>query len=178
MPLPASPCLFAASASPVPRSPSSAWFSLLFPRLRRLQLRLRRLLRWPWARAHVGAIFRLLGLARTGAGCAHSARRGGGAGDPGFSRTAMLRGRRQWQPTPVPLPGKSHGRRSLVGCSSWGLEESDRLSDFTFTFHFQALEKGMATHSSVLAWRIPGTGEPGGLPSIRGRTESDTTEAT
>ena len=41
-----------------------------------------------------------------------------------------------------------------------------RLSDFTFTFHFHALEKEMATHSSVLAWRIPGTGEPGGLPSM------------
>ena len=41
-----------------------------------------------------------------------------------------------------------------------------RLSDFTFTFHFHALEKAMATLSSVLAWRIPGTGEPGGLPSM------------
>ena len=41
-----------------------------------------------------------------------------------------------------------------------------QLSDFTFTFHFQALKKEMATHSSVLAWRIPGTGEPGGLPSV------------
>ena len=43
-----------------------------------------------------------------------------------------------------------------------------RLSDFTFTFtfHFPALEKEMATHSSALAWRIPGTGEPGGLPSM------------
>ena len=41
-----------------------------------------------------------------------------------------------------------------------------RLSDFTFTFHFHALEKEMATHSSVLAWRIPGTGEPGGLPPM------------
>ena len=41
-----------------------------------------------------------------------------------------------------------------------------RLSDFTFTFHFHALEKEMATHSSVLAWRIPGMGEPGGLPSM------------
>ena len=40
-----------------------------------------------------------------------------------------------------------------------------RLSDLTFTSHFHALEKEMATHSSVLAWRIPGTGEPGGLPS-------------
>ena len=41
-----------------------------------------------------------------------------------------------------------------------------RLSDFTFTFHFHAWEKELATHSSVLAWRIPGTGEPGGLPSM------------
>ena len=40
------------------------------------------------------------------------------------------------------------------------------LSDFPFTFHFHALEKETATHSSVLAWRIPGTGEPGGLPSM------------
>ena len=40
------------------------------------------------------------------------------------------------------------------------------LSDFTLTFHFHALEKEMATHSSILAWRIPGTGEPGGLPSM------------
>ena len=46
-----------------------------------------------------------------------------------------------------------------------GVAESwTRLSDFTFTFHFHALEKEMATHSSVLAWRIPGMGEPGGLP--------------
>ena len=41
-----------------------------------------------------------------------------------------------------------------------------RLSDFPFTFHFHVLEKEMATHSSVLAWRIPGTGKPGGLPSM------------
>ena len=52
-----------------------------------------------------------------------------------------------------------------------------RLSDFTFTFHFHALEKEMATHSSVLAWRIPGTEEPCGLLSM-GRTELDTTEVT
>ena len=45
-------------------------------------------------------------------------------------------------------------------------EGSTRLSDFTFTFHFPTLEKEMATHSSVLAWRIPGTAEPGGLPSM------------
>ena len=122
----------------------------------------------------------------------------------------------QWHPTPVLLPGKSHGQRSLVGCSPWGRKESDTteplhfhfslscigegngnplqcsclenprdggswkaavhgvaegqtlLSHFTFTFHFHALDKEMATHSSVLAWKIPGTGH----------TESDTTELT
>ena len=48
-----------------------------------------------------------------------------------------------------------------------GVDKSrTQLSDFTFTFHFHALEKEMATHSSVLAWRIPGAGEPGGLPSM------------
>ena len=52
-----------------------------------------------------------------------------------------------------------------------------RLSDFTFTFHFHALEKEMATHSSVLAWRLPGTAEPGGLPSW-GHIELDITEMT
>ena len=51
-----------------------------------------------------------------------------------------------------------------------------RLSNFTFPFHFHALEE-MTTHSSVLAWRIPGMGELGGLPSV-GRTESDTTGVT
>ena len=55
-------------------------------------------------------------------------------------------------------------------------EGRTRPSNFTFTFHFHALEKAMETHSSVLAWRILGMGEPGGLPSW-GRTESDTTEA-
>ena len=52
-----------------------------------------------------------------------------------------------------------------------------QLSDFTFTFHFPALEKEMATHSSVLAWKITGTGEPGGLPST-GSHRVGTTEAT
>ena len=56
-------------------------------------------------------------------------------------------------------------------------ESRTRLSDFTFTFHFYALEKEMATHSSVLAWRIPGTGSLVGC-HLWGRTESDTTEAT
>ena len=71
---------------------------------------------------------------------------------------------RQWHPTPVLLPGKSHGRRSLVGCSPWVTKSWTRLSDFSF--HFHALEKEMATHSSVLAWRIPGMEEPGGPLSM------------
>ena len=51
------------------------------------------------------------------------------------------------------------------GAEVHGVAESrTHLSDFTFTFHFHALEKEVATHSSVLAWRITGTGEPGGLP--------------
>ena len=56
-------------------------------------------------------------------------------------------------------------------------EGRTRLSDFTFTFHFHALEKEMATHSSVLAWRIPGTGSLVGC-RLWGLTESDMTEAT
>ena len=60
--------------------------------------------------------------------------------------------RRKWQPTPVFLPGESQGRRSLVGCRLWGL--------------MHALEEEMATHSSILAWRISGMEEPGELPSM------------
>ena len=55
-----------------------------------------------------------------------------------------------------------------MGCSPWGREESNMTKQlhFQFSLHFYALEKEMATHSSVLAWRIPGTGEPGGLLSM------------
>ena len=55
-------------------------------------------------------------------------------------------------------PGRLHAVHGVA-------EGRTRLSNFTFTFHFPALEKEMATHSSVLAWRIPAVGEPGGLPS-------------
>ena len=78
-----------------------------------------------------------------------------------YNAAKQLR-RRQWHPTPVLLPGKSHGRRCLVGCNPWGCKELD----VTERLHFHALEKEMATHSSVLAWRIPGMGEPGGLLSM------------
>ena len=53
-----------------------------------------------------------------------------------------------------------------MDCRLWGLTELDTTERLHFHFHFHALEKEMATHSSVLAWRIPGTGEPGGLPSM------------
>ena len=61
------------------------------------------------------------------------------------------------------LPGKFHGWRSLMGCNHGVRKSWTRLSDFAFTFHFHALKKDMETHSSALAWRIPGTVEPGGL---------------
>ena len=84
-----------------------------------------------------------------------------------FTFTAICRlWRRQWYPTPVLLPGESHGRRSLVGCSHGVAKSRTRLSNFTFTFHLHASEKETATHSSVLAWRITGTGDPGELLSM------------
>ena len=77
------------------------------------------------------------------------------------------------------LSGEGHGNPLQYSClenptdgGAWkaavqgGAEGRAQLSDFTFTFHFPALEKAMATHSSVLACRIPRTGEPGGLPSM------------
>ena len=79
--------------------------------------------------------------------------------------TTQLRVTRRIEP--VASPAAVHGVA----------KSQTRLSDFTFTFHFRALEEEMATHSSVLAWRIPGMGKPDGLPSM-GSTESDTTEAT
>ena len=65
---------------------------------------------------------------------------------PFFNISSDTFWRRQWQPTPVLLPGKPHGWRSLVGCSPWGHDTTEQLH-----FHFDALEKEMATHSSVLA---------------------------
>ena len=64
-----------------------------------------------------------------------------------------------------------------MGCSPWGREESDTLSDFTFTFHFHALEKEMATHSMFLPGESQGWGSLVGC-RLWGCTESDTTEAT
>ena len=69
-------------------------------------------------------------------------------------------------PHSVLLPRKSHGWRSLVGCSPWGCEESDTTERLHFHFSLSCIGEEMATHSSVLVWRIPGTVEPGGLPSV------------
>ena len=99
----------------------------------------------------------------------------------GFSRQEHWRG----VLSPSPQGGGGRGREKAVAPHSstlaWKIpwmeepgrlqsigvtEGRTRLSDFTFTFHFHALEKEMAPHSSVLAWRIPGMGEPGGLPSM------------
>ena len=73
--------------------------------------------------------------------------------------------RRQRHPTPV-VGWKIPWTEEPGGLQSMGSLSRIRLSNFTFTFHFHALEKEMATHSSVVAWRIPGTCEPGGLPSM------------
>ena len=81
-----------------------------------------------------------------------------------LSLFTFMHWRRKWQPTPVFLPGESQGWESLVGCRLWGRTESDMTE--RLHFHFHVSEKEMATHCSIFAWRIPGMGEPGGLPSM------------
>ena len=86
--------------------------------------------------------------------------------------------RRKWQPTPVLLPGKSHGRKSVVGYSSWGRKELDTTEQLHY-YDFRAVlgivnsgglvtksEKAMAPHSSTLAWKILWMEEPGRLQSM------------
>ena len=90
-------------------------------------------------------------------------------------------GRRKWQPTPLLLPGGSPGQRSLVGYTPWSRRVRHNWVTDTHTHthscsgshslsqvlsHFRGTVGEMATHSSVLVWRIPGTREPGGLPSM------------
>ena len=87
-----------------------------------------------------------------------------------------------WNEMQLPFWGEGNGTPLQYSClenpmdgGAWkaavhGVAEGrTRLNNFTSTFHFHALEKEMATHSSVLDWRIPGTGEPGGLPSVGSR---------
>ena len=77
----------------------------------------------------------------------------------------MIR-RRQWHSTPVPFLDNPMDRGAWWATVHGVAMSQTRLSNFTFTFHFHALEKEMATHSSILAWRSPGTGEPSGLLSM------------
>ena len=88
----------------------------------------------------------------------------------GFSQTSREVRHRGGEGNGTPLPC-SCLESPMDGGAWWSavhgvMKSRTRLSNFPFTFHFHALEKEMETHSSVLAWRIPGTGEPGGLPSV------------
>ena len=74
--------------------------------------------------------------------------------------------RRQWHPTPVLLHGKSHGRRSLVGCSPWGCEESDTTERHHFHFSFSCIGEGNGNPLQCSCLESPRDGEPGGLPSM------------
>ena len=88
-------------------------------------------------------------------------------GRPGFDPwMGKILWRRKWQLTPGPLPGKFHGWRSLVGYGPWGPKELDRTERLHFHFSLSCVGEKMATHSSVLAWRIPWTEEPDGLWSM------------
>ena len=69
-------------------------------------------------------------------------------------------------PTPGLLPGKSHARRSLVGCSPWGREESDTTERLHFHFSLSCTGEGSGGPLQCSSLRIPGTAEPGGLPSV------------
>ena len=84
----------------------------------------------------------------------------------GFSRQEYWSGVPLPSWTPVLLPENPMDRGAWWAAVHEVAKSQIQLSDFTFTFHSHALEKEMATHSSVLAWRIPGTGEPGGLLSM------------
>ena len=74
--------------------------------------------------------------------------------------------RRQWHPTPVLLPGKSHGRRSLEGCSSWGRKESDTTERLHFHFSLSCIGEGNGNPLQCSCLENPRDREPGGLPSM------------
>ena len=74
--------------------------------------------------------------------------------------------RRQWHPTPVLLPGKSHGRRGLVGCSPWGREESDTTERLHFHFSLSCIGEGNGNPLQCSCLENPRDGETGGLPSM------------
>ena len=79
---------------------------------------------------------------------------------------SVLGQRRQWQPTLVLLPGKSHGQRSLVGCSPWGRKESDTTERLHFDFSLSCIGEGNGNPLQCSCLENPGTAEPGGLLSV------------
>ena len=86
-----------------------------------------------------------------------------------FLRIIFLYGfvqRRQWHPTPVLLPGKSHGQRSLVGCSPWGRKESDTTERLHFHFSLSCIGEGNGNPLQCSCLENPRDGEPGRLPSM------------
>ena len=85
--------------------------------------------------------------------------------------------RRQWQPTPVLLPGKSHGQRSLVGRSPWGRRESDMTEQLHFHFSFSCIGEGNGNPLQCSCLENP-RDSGAWWAAVYGRTESDTTEAT
>ena len=94
-----------------------------------------------------------------------------------FSQNYGFTWRRQWHPTPVLLPGKSHGWRSLVGCSPWGREESDMTERLHFTFTFMHWRRKWQPTPVFLPGESQGRGSLVGC-HLWGRTELDTTKAT
>ena len=78
----------------------------------------------------------------------------------------LLKQRRQWHPTPVLLPGKSHGQRSLEGCSPWGCEESDTTERLDFDFSLSCTGEGNGNPLQCSCLENPRNGEPGRLPSM------------
>ena len=83
-----------------------------------------------------------------------------------FSSPSPQGRRRRWHPTPVLLPGKSHGRRSLVGCSPCGREESDTTERLPFHFSLSCIGEGNGNPLQCSCLENPRNGEPGGLPSM------------
>ena len=83
-----------------------------------------------------------------------------------FSVPRMIIRRRQWHPTPVFSPGKSHGWRSLVGCSPWGREESDTTEQLHLHFSLSCIGEGNGNPLQCSCLENPRDGEPGGLPSM------------
>ena len=94
-----------------------------------------------------------------------------------IKREQEVNGRRQWQPTPVLLPEESHGRRSLVGCSPWGHEESDTIERLHFHFSLSCIREGNGNPLQCSCLENPRDGGSW-WAAVYGVTESDTTEAT